>query len=208
MKKKFTKADLEILFECWKEGENSKEWIKLIEERLPKIPTLFALSTMRKMAKTETRWLKMATRKKNQKEKEKEEKQREREKRKQESFKKKKEREERRKEKEKRQEQEKKFSKIKDNLKISDTKIIMEKLGEEYFFCSEVDQYVNNISCIYRLFSNEYPVLLNSKCERCIKLNKYLPKIEEVSNGKQKGSKVKEKRTRGSKKDGGTEGNT
>lgn len=65
-----TKNQLEILYQCWKEGANTKERLALIEERMPKVSTLTALKIMRKMAKTDPKWLKWTTRQRNLKEKE------------------------------------------------------------------------------------------------------------------------------------------
>jgi len=216
-KAKLTKKQLEILYECWKDGENTKEWIALIEERLPKVPSLAALSVLRRMAKTDTKWLKMATRKKNQKEKEKADKQKEKERKKIEAEKKKVERERKRKERTQRETQKQRLEKIKENLKISYLPALEEKIEPEYFFCQDVHQYVHNLSCIFRIFSNEFNVLLASECEKCSKMNKFISIIEEIikdgrqektrkhtpskSGGKNEKSSAKRtpKKTRGSK---------
>jgi hypothetical protein len=66
-----TKAQLDVLYECWKEGNDTKERLILIEQRMPKVPTPKALKVMRKMAKSDAKWLKWSTRQSNLKEKEK-----------------------------------------------------------------------------------------------------------------------------------------
>ncbi|MFA5048420.1 MAG: hypothetical protein WC516_05365 [Patescibacteria group bacterium] len=201
-KKKFTKVQLEILFECWKNGNNTKEWLDQITKQLPKVPPLIALSIMRSLVKTNTEWQKIAKRKKNKKEKEKLDKKAESEKKKTVAIQKKQEIERKRTERNKIKEQKEKIKNIKQNLKTEDTKNLLENIEVEYLFCSDVDQYINNISCIFRLFSNEYSILLDTKCEKCIKMNKYIPVLEETINAKsektrryrtsENGSKTKE----------------
>ena len=183
-KKKLTKKQVEILYECWKEGNNTKEWLALIEKNLPDISSLVALSTMRSLAKTDTKWLKMATRKKNVEEKEKDEKRAAKEKKKITAQNKKEERAKKREEKDKIKSHKEQIQSIKSCLNESHFDKICEILKTEYFFCAEIDQYVNNISCLYRVFG-EHPILDN-KCLKCSKMNKFIPEIEEIVNGRQK----------------------
>ena len=61
-KKKFTKEQFDILFECWKDADNYQDRLKLIEQRMPDVPALPALGIMRKMAKNDIRWLRMIER--------------------------------------------------------------------------------------------------------------------------------------------------
>lgn len=209
-KKKFTKAQLEILFECWKNGNNTKEWLDLIAKNLPKVSQLAALSAMRSLVKTDAAWQKADTRKKNKKEKEKREKKAEKEKKKAAAVQKKQEREKRKAEKEKVKAYKERIENIKQNLKASDMNSLLEKINAEYFFCSEMDQYVNNISCIFKVFSDEYSELLDTKCEKCEKMNKHIPVLEEIVNARSKktrrhrtaedGSKAKEKESASSKR--------
>lgn len=204
--KKLNKNQLEILYECWKNADDTKSRLALIEKDLPKVPSLVALSIMRKMAKSDPKWLKMATRKKNQEEKEKQEKKDIIKKKKQEKEQRKIEREKKQKEKKKIEKEKKSLSKIKENLKAENINKLKELIKTEFFFCPEVSQYVNNISCIFRIFSND-GIVLDSKCEKCMKMNNYLNEINEVINGRQKeigrhktgaGDKVEKK---GTKKD-------
>ena len=182
---KIKKQHLEILFECWKNGNNTKEWLELITTNLPKLPPLKALSVMRKMAKTDEQWLRAANRKTNKKEKEKKEKQKEKENKRAAAVAKREEREEKRAERDKKKEQSDRLNNIKENLTKEDVNILIEKIGIEYFFCSDLHQYVNNISCIFKLFSNEYKDSGNN-CENCLKMNKHIPLLEEIVNGREK----------------------
>lgn len=205
--KALTKKQLDILYECWKNGETTKERLVLIEEKLPKIPSLAALSIMRKMAKTETKWLKMVTRKKNHKEKEKLTKKKEREKKKLEKEKRKRERVAQKAEKEKVDNRKTKLNKIKSRLKNEHMDHLQEQIEARFFFCNDFQHYVNNLACIYRVFSNECGFSLGLQCEKCSRMNKYMPIIEEIiKNDKKQGTekhktskrrrKTKKKRTK------------
>lgn len=216
-KRKFTKEQLKILFECWKNGNNTKEWLELIAKNLPKIAPLVALSMMRSLVKTDVAWQKAATKKKNKKEKEKREKKTEKETKRIAAAQKKQEKEKRRAEKIKVEFFKEKLLQIKQNLKSEDIKILLEKINIEYFFCSNMDQFVNNVSCIFKIFSNEYSDLLDSKCEKCEKMNKYIPVLEEIANARPKktrrhrstedGSKIKEKDATSSERTGKSSNN-
>lgn len=183
--KKLTKKQLNVLYECWKDADNYKDRLALIEERLPSVPSLAALSIMRKMAKSDTKWLKWATRQKNQKEREKLEKKKERERKKKEKEKKKIEREEKRKEKKKEMKEKTKMENIKELFNKSHVKDLQKKIKPDFFFCGVFNHFVNNISCIYRVFSKDgFP--LGSQCEKCAKMNKYLLIIEEIIENAEK----------------------
>ena len=70
-RKKWTKKQLDVLYECWKNADTNKERLVLVEEKLPQVPPLAALNKMRTMVKSDSKWIGMATRKKNNKENEK-----------------------------------------------------------------------------------------------------------------------------------------
>jgi len=177
-----TKRQLDILYECWKEGTNTKERLSLIEERMPpKVSTLTSLKIMRRMAKTDTKWLKWTTRQNNLKEREKIEKLKEKERKIKEREQKKKYREQRREEKLQRQTQRNKKEQISKNI---DPKLINEledRISTEFFFCPETHQYVTNITCIFRVF-NDFS--FGTSCDKCKKMNKHIPILEEVVNGR------------------------
>lgn len=204
--KKLTAEQLNTLYDIWKEVEGWKERLALIEERLPKVQALNALSVMRKMAKTDTKWLKMTTRKKNQEEKEKQDKEKAKAQKIAERETKKKEREEKREVSEQKKKSKKCFMEIYANFNKSHLDKLKEMVKPEFFFCPDIQQFVNNLSCIYRVFSHEYVDLTTGPCEKCKRLNEYIPILEEIVNGRQKrpknnktnkGSKNKEKGAKG-----------
>ena len=183
--KKWTNKQLEILYECWKSADNNKDRLELIKKKLPKVHPVVALSEMRKKAKNDTKWIKMATRKKNQKEKEKEEKKKVRVKREKEKEERKKVREEKRKQKKILLKQQERDDKIKESLNSSHENLLVENLDLNFFFCPATNQYVHELSCIFRVFSNEYDVNVNSTCEKCVRMNKYIDTLLEVINEKE-----------------------
>jgi len=199
MKAKLTKKQLDILYECWKEGINTKERLSLIEEKMPKVSTLTALKVMRKMAKTDTKWLKWTTRQNNLIEKEKLDKKIEKERKIREREKKREERIIRKEEKLKKQAHKKKKTLISKNIDILLVDQIKEKVSKEFFFCPDTHQYVNNISCIFRIF-NDFS--FGSCCDKCKRMNKHIPVLEEIVNGQAKN--VKKQRSKRYKTSGGS----
>jgi len=191
---KWTKKQLDILYECWKNAESNKERIELVEEKLPKIPPLAALNKMRSMAKSDSKWLSMSTRKKNQVEKEKlqvelekERKRKEREQKKEERKQRKKEREEKKKERSIIKAHKTLKERLKENLKCSHFEMVEEKIENEVFFCPKIQQFMSNISCIFRIFSNDYGFSVGGPCEKCKLMDAHIPIIQEViKNGRQK----------------------
>jgi len=183
-KKKLTKPQLEILFDCWKNGNNTKEWLELIVNRLPKVQSLLALSIMRKMAKTDEQWIKAATKKKNKLEKEKREKFIEKEKKKVAASQRKQEREKKCQIKKEKQAEKIVRQNLYEKLTLSVVKQLEEKIKPEFFFCTEAQQYINNIACIFRLFSKEFVEIVPSYCSNCKKMNCYISTIEEIINEK------------------------
>jgi hypothetical protein len=195
-KKTLTKKQFNILYECWKNADNTKDRLVLIEENLPKVPSLAALSIMRRMAKTDPKWLKMTTRKKNKKEKERIQKQKERENKKIEKEKRRIEREEKRKKRNEVKKQKNQLAFIREKLSIKYSKVVTDKVGSKFFFCPDTHQFVNNISCIFRIFSNEHSLSCCSQCERCLKFNKHILTLEEIieNDKRTKASQNKTKR--------------
>lgn len=185
-KNKFTEKQLDALFECWKDADNYQDRLKLIEQRLPDIPALPALGVMRKLAKNDPKWLRSNTRKKNQKEREKLEKQQVREKKIAEKENKKREREERRQLKTEKKVQKIVRTKLLEGLDKKHVNAITLKIEPKFFFCQEVQQYVHNIPCVFRVFSKEFETLLPSSCEKCKKMDEYIKIIEEIVDGGQK----------------------
>jgi len=187
--KKLTKKQIDILYECWKNSETTKDRLALIEKNLPSVPSLAALSVMRKMEKTDQKWLKMSTRKKNKKEQERINKQKEKEKKKIERESKKIERESKKAEREKLNLEKNKLNNIRNSLKEKHFDKVAETIGNSFLFCSKIQQYVSNVSCIFKLFSDDYAFMKLSPCEKCLKFHKHISVIEEiVKNETKKGS--------------------
>jgi hypothetical protein len=205
-KKTLTKKQLDILYECWKSADTTKDRLALIEKNLPKVSSLAALSIMRKLAKTDSKWLKMATRKSNQKEKEKIEKRKMRERNKIEKEKKRKEREKRKKEREISIEQKSKLTLLREKLKNKYLEKVIDKIENRFFFCSDVHQFVNSISCIFRIFSNDHILSRCVQCDKCSRFNKHMALLEEViKDGKrEEAAQNKTKRTTRNKTSSGS----
>lgn len=198
--KKLTKKQIDILYECWKNSETTKDRITLIEKNLPLVPSLAALGVMRKMEKTDPKWLKMSTRKKNKKEQEKINKQREKENRKIEIETKRTERESKRIEREKLNLEKNKLNNIRTNLKEKHFDKITEIIGNNFLFCSKIQQYVSSVSCIFKLFSDECAFMKLASCEKCLKFHKHIPIIEEMLKDETKKKLIRNKTSeRGSK---------
>jgi flagellar biosynthesis GTPase FlhF len=177
-KKIWNDEKLNTLYECWKKGQTPKERIILIGTALPEIPLPTALSMMRNLARTDSKWVGWNTRKTNEKErdsitkqKDKERKIQEREQKRNERLKKRLVREEKEKEKELRE-------KLHNNLEAEHASLIAEKVPPSFFFCPDTHQFVNNNSCIYRVFSKDFPS--DVVCAQCKRMDTYIPIVEEV----------------------------
>ena len=194
MKKKeniWTPKILDILYECWKESESEKELAFCLEKKLPKIHPIAALSKIRKLAKTEKKWMQMVTRKKNQKEKIKNEKIKAKKEKVKLREEKKVQREEKRKHREKKLSEKRIREDVRKKLDRSYIDDISSHIDSVFFFCSDVQQYVPTISCIYRVFGTE----TFSHCSECIKckhMEKYLPIIKELQYDRENVAKQNE----------------
>ncbi|MHA2220019.1 MAG: hypothetical protein ACXACY_29355 [Candidatus Hodarchaeales archaeon] len=156
-----------------------------MEKRLPKISLISGLKIMRRMAKTDKKWISWATRQKNLKEKEKIERQKRREVEEQDKERRKIERERNKTEKDNIEVKKKLLEHIGDTLGPSHTDILKERVDCNFFFCLDVQQFAQNISCIYRVFSNETNSIFNNSCAKCRKMDKYINIIKEVIDGRQ-----------------------
>lgn len=173
MKKiKLTKKQNEILFECWENGNNTKDWLGLIAEKLPDIQPLRALPIMRKMMKVDEKWKKAVSERKRIIEENK--------------LKIKLEKERISLERIKKKQHYDKVKYIRNNLTAKDIKTVESKIETDFFFCSDMEHYVSNISCIFKMFSNDYLDLSNTKCDKCQRMNKFIPILEEIINDKSK----------------------
>ena len=189
-KRRFSKAQLDILYECWKDADNYKDRAALIEARLPKVPVLAALKRMRSLARSDPKWLRWTTRKKNEKEKEKLAKKKEREKKKEEVLKRRIAREERKKRMEEEKADKSLREKLRSRLLVGHYEKVSEEIDPDFFFCGGVHQYVHNISCIFRIFSDQHEFSPGGPCDKCTRMDKYIPTLMEVvKDGRQNRSK-------------------
>lgn len=183
----WTTDRVNVLYECWKEGNDTKDRIKLIEKNLD-VPLPTALSAMRKLAKSDPKWIRWATRKKNELEKAKLAKEKEIERKKQEKEQRRAQREVQRKIKEVKLREKKEKSLLEskiDNTYVSD---ISGKIPPEFFFCPDVSQFVNNNSCIFRVFSKDkkYEISHGGPCEKCKRMDKFIPILKELIDDRRK----------------------
>lgn len=199
----WTEERLDVLYECWKAGQTTKERIPLIEEKLPDVPLPAAVSLMRKLARTDSKWVGWTTRKKNEKERAKIAKQQEKERKQLEREQRKKDREKKRALRERKQQDKELRQKLDNDLEMFHSEAIEEKVEPEFFFCPDTHQFVNTNSCIFRVFSKGFPS--DPACSKCKRMDKYIPAIEEVikdgrskkrkRNQTSKGSENKVKKT-------------
>lgn len=180
-KQKWTQKQLDILYECWKEAEKPKDRIPLVEEKLPEMPPATALGIIRKLARTDPKWIRWSTRKKNEAEKAKLEKKKERERKKAERDKRRQLREKKKELREKEQQEKSLREKLQKSFKEKHSSQLAEKVPPEFFFCPDTQQYVNNNSCIFRVFS-EGPngFSYGPPCDKCKRMDKYIPVIQEI----------------------------
>lgn len=181
---RWSKNRKDILFNCWKEADNYKDRIILAEKKLTDISMPEVLKAMRKFARTEPEWLKWSNQKNKEKERQKLEKKKEKERILAERAKKRKLREERKMEKEKDEKHKNILTALKTILNTNHKSKLEQKIKSELFFCPDVQHYVNNISCIYRVFGEDtkYKFIPGGPCEKCKRMDKYLDTIKEVIN--------------------------
>lgn len=166
---------LNAIHKCWKETSTRKECLERIVKDVPDISPPAAWGIIRKLSKTDKQWMITAKQKK----REKEENAAEKERIKRERIKK------REKQNIIKQWRDKK-EELQSSLKNKHIEKIQETIDPEFFFCPDVRQQVNNISCIFRVFSGEeiYGFSHSGPCLRCKKMDKYIPTIEDVIGGK------------------------
>ena len=187
----WTPKILDILYECWKDAESEKVLAFCLEEKLPKIHPIAALSKIRKLSKTEKKWMQMATRKKNQKEKSKLDKIKAKEDKIKLREEKRKQRDEKKKHKEKKLSEKRIREEIKTKLDRSYVEDINSHIDSAFFFCSDVQQYVPTISCIYRVFGSE-TFFHCAECIKCKHMEKYLSIIKELQHDRENIAKQNE----------------
>lgn len=168
---KLTRKQLNFLYDCWEKTDKNKERIAIIEREFPQIHPLVLLNKMRFMAKNDPKWIDMEINKRNKKNKEKE------------RLKFEKQNKKNKKEiKELKNKNNKNKKEIKEKLKYLNLKEIEDKIDSNLFFCNKMQQFVNNIFCIYRIYSIEhYSVKI---CEKCDKMDQYIPVLKGILNVK------------------------
>lgn len=193
----WTQERLDTLYECWKNGNTTKERIPLVEGELSDVPLPTAISMMRKLARTETKWISWATRKENEKERARVEKHKEKERKLQERIQKREDRANRREAREQRLKDREVRKDLDSSLNETHSDAIREQIDPEFKFCPDVQQFVNNNSCIFRVFDKNFPK--NGACCKCRRMDKYIPIIKEVvKNGRQKKRSAGNKARKGS----------
>ncbi len=168
-------ASLNILFECWAKSSTKRECIENVKRDLPKILPPVAWGIIRKISKIDNKWILEGRKKERKKEEAVEEKIRKRKERQSRKLK--------REQKKKWKEQKEEFKKL---LKNEDVERLKQEIEFEFFFCPDLQQQVNNISCIYRIFSVEqkYGFVQNGSCLKCKRMDKYIPVIKKIIGDK------------------------
>lgn len=188
-KKVWDKEQLKILHECWKISKTRQECLKLIAEKLPKIPPPVAWSLIRKMSHSDNEWKVTAK----QKERERKEQKLLKERTRQIKMK-------RRDEKQRTKEWKNQRENIQKKLTDDNLEQVSDIVGTDFFFCPEIHQYVCPVSCIFRVFSNNEQY--NGSCEKCDRLNEHIPALEKIIEGeKDEGQRHKRNKTSQRSKD-------
>jgi len=167
---KLKQKELDILYECWKTGNNLKERMKLATEQIPKVNNLLLLKTMRSLEKNDPKWLRWKTRKTNERQRQKEQARLERAQRREK-------REQRKIEKEIKTEEDKVKYRLAKHIDIIKKNIADIEL--KLFYCPDMKHYMSNHACIFRVFSN---ISFGPICDKCVRMNKYREKLEEIIN--------------------------
>ena len=84
---------------------------------------------------------------------------------------------------------------LRSNLRDKLTYKYKDKLNvePEFFFCPDMSYFVSNYSCIFRVFGklNNYGFFHGGACDKCKRMDKYIPTIEEMLNGGEETRKYK-----------------
>ena len=166
-----SKKALEKLFDCWENSTSKDDLLKKIKEKIPEVSPPLALGVIRKMSKIDSKWI-LESRKKDRKKEEIA----------LDKIKRKKEREKNKIIRKEKQKLKKQKEELKNLLTEDNIKQLNDKIKSEFFFCPDLRQQVNTISCIFRVFSNEtkYGFSQTGYCTKCKRMNKYIPIIKEI----------------------------
>lgn len=163
------KKTLDAIHECWERTSTRKECLKLLATRVPDMLPPAAWGIIRKLSKTDKRWILTARKK-----------EREKEALKQARLRRRAERARKREAREKKKEWRDQQDSFRRKLKTRHLEKIQKHIESEFFFCPDTKQYVNTVSCIFRVFSGEdwYGFTHCGPCAKCKRLDKHLPAIE------------------------------
>ena len=167
----WSKAQLTVLHECWKASANRREFLAKISKKLPEIPSPIAWSLVRKLSRTDREWQMTAR----QKEREREERRAAKERLHQDRLK-------RRTERQQAQEWREQRTTLKEALDESYAAKISDKIGADFFFCSDMRQYVCRLACIFRVFSDShvYGFSHGGPCDKCERMDEHIPVLQEI----------------------------
>lgn len=168
----WTKAQLTTLHECWKAARNRQECLDLVAKKLPEIPPPVAWSLVRKLSHSDREWQMTAR----QKDRDRDERKLAKERAQQDRLK-------RREERQRTQEWKEQRETLRTTLKESHVPSIVKEVGTDFFFCTDVRQYVCRLSCIFRVFSEHgtYGFSHGGPCEKCERMDEYIPILEEIT---------------------------
>lgn len=175
---KYSVKELEMLYECWRDGITKAKTVELIKEKLPRRTSASAYQQIYLLSKDDPKWKKLASRRQNTKDQQKQE------------------LEEKREEKRQLRELKKKELKIRslsltkkgfitENLKSDHAEQIQEMMTLDFFFCQKQKSFTTNVACIFRKFSKEdkYGFKFSGICDKCKKLDEFTDSIYKMLKG-------------------------
>jgi len=170
-KHSWPKKTLDLIYECWDSTSTRKECLTLLADKVPTMPPPTAWGIIRKLSKTDKRWILTARKKQREKEALKQARERRRT-----------ERAKKREVRERKKEWKDQQNLFRKKLNTKHLEKIQKRIEPEFFFCPDTKQYVNVISCIFRVFSGEdwFGFTHCGLCAKCKRMDIHLPEIEKV----------------------------
>jgi hypothetical protein len=165
------KKILDLIHECWESTATRKACLELLADKVPEMPPPAAWGIIRKLSKTDKRWILTARKKQREKEALKQARERRRA-----------ERAKRREARERKKEWRDRQDSFRKKLSAKHLEKIQKRIEAEFFFCPDTKQHVNNIACIFRVFSGDdwFGFSHSGPCARCKRMDKHLPEIEKA----------------------------
>ena len=178
---KYSKTELNTLYECWRDGVTKAGTVELIKEKLRRRTPASAYQQIYSLSKENTKFKKLATRRQNAKI----QKKKDQEKQKEKKFK---DREIRKKEFNKKNRFLSKKNFIIDNLTSDYADQIQEMMELDFFFCQKQKSFTTNVACIFRKFSktDDYGFKFTGVCNKCKKLDEFTDQIYKMLKGEKK----------------------